>query len=364
VTIKEIARMCGVSVQTVSRVINRRPDVSPETRAAVEAAIAQVGFQPSAVARSLVQRRSYTLGTIAAGLRYFGVGQTLNGITEESEAQGYALLLKEIPGTGLDDLMPIIEFLMARRVEGIIFAAPDFGENLTELRARLPLAAPPMVFLKSEPSRSFTTILIDNHGGSRAATSHLIALGRRRIAHLAGPLDWHEARDRQQGWRDAIRDAGVTAGPVVEGDWTSESGALAFERILEQDPAIDAVFVANDQMALGVLHVLHERGIDVPGRVAVVGFDGMDEGAFFTPSLTTVRQPLRELGQLAVRELLATLGEPPGRIVAHALTLATELVVRDSAPAPTPTPAAARVPAPAVEAAPVAPRGARSGRSH
>ena len=175
VTIREIARMCGVSVQTVSRVINRRPDVSPETRAAVEAAIAQVGFQPSAVARSLVQRRSYTLGVIAAGLRYFGVAQTLNGITEESEAQGYALLLKEIPSGDLDGLMPIVEFLMAHRVEGIIFAAPDLGENLSELRARLPMAAPPMVFLKSEPSRAFTTILIDNYGGSRAATAHLAA---------------------------------------------------------------------------------------------------------------------------------------------------------------------------------------------
>jgi len=333
VTIKEIARMCGVSVQTVSRVINRRPDVAPETRAAVEAAIAQVGFQPSAVARSLVQRRSYTLGVIAAGLRYFGVAQTLNGITEESEAQGYALLLKEIPGTGLDDLMPVIEFLMARRVEGIIFAAPDLGENLSELRARLPIAAPPLVFLKSEPSRSFTTILIDNYGGSRAATAHLIALGRKRIAHLAGPLTWHEARDRHQGWRDAVRHARVVAGPVVEGDWTSASGAEALGRILDEDPAIDAVFAANDQMALGALHTLHQRGIAIPGTVAVVGFDGMDEGAFFSPSLTTVQQPLRELGQLAVREILATVGEPSGRSPIHGLTLATELVIRESAPA-------------------------------
>ena len=171
-TINEIAAMCGVSVQTVSRVINRRPDVSPATRAAVEAAIAQVGFQPSAVARSLVQRRSYTLGVIAAGLRYFGVAQTLHGITEESEARGYALLLKEFPGTGTADLMPVIEFLMAHRVEGIIFAAPDLGENLATIRAGLPLAAPPMVFLSrsrrtsSRPSSSTTTA----EPGSRPST--------------------------------------------------------------------------------------------------------------------------------------------------------------------------------------------------
>ena len=325
--------MCGVSVQTVSRVINRRPDVAPETRAAVEAAIAQVGFQPSAVARSLVQRRSRTLGVIAAGLRYFGVAQTLNGITEESETQGYALLLKEIPGTGLDDLMPVIEFLMAHRVEGIIFAAPDLGENLTALRSRLPMAAPPMVFLKSEPSRAFTTILIDNYGGAREATMHLVSLGRRRIGHLSGPLAWHEARDRQQGWRDAIRDAGVEAGPVASGDWTSEGGAATFARMLDDDPGMDALFVANDQMALGAMSVMHARGIGVPDDIAVVGFDGMDEGAYFTPSLTTVRQPLGELGQLAVRELLAMIGDDDSQTRVHGLTLAPELIVRDSAPA-------------------------------
>jgi LacI family transcriptional regulator, lactose operon repressor len=333
VTIREIARMCGVSVQTVSRVINQRPDVSPATRAAVEAAIAQVGFQPSAVARSLVQRRSYTLGVVAAGLRYFGVAQTLNGITEESEAQGYALLLKEIPATGQDGLMPVIDFLMAHRVEGIVFAAPDLGENPAALRARMPMSAPPMVFLKSEPSRAFTTILIDNYGGARTATSHLAALGRRRIGHLSGPLDWHEARDRRQGWRDAVRDAGLEIGPNRPGDWTSESGAATIDDLLADDPTMDAVFVANDQMALGAMHRMLARGMAIPDDIAVVGFDGMEEGAYFWPSLTTIRQPLRELGQLAVRELLAADADGSGRQPVHDLTLSTELVIRDSAPA-------------------------------
>ena len=363
VTIREIARMCGVSVQTVSRVINRRPDVSPETRAAVEAAIAQVGFQPSAVARSLVQRRSYTLGVIAAGLRYFGVAQTLNGITEESEAQGYALLLKEIPNGDLDGLMPIVEFLMAHRVEGIIFAAPDLGENLSELRARLPMAAPPMVFLKSEPSRAFTTILIDNYGGSRAATAHLAALGRRRIAHLAGPLAWHEARDRHQGWQDAVQHARVEAGPVMEGDWSSASGTAAFAGILEQDPTIDAVFAANDQMALGALHTMNARGIAVPDQIAVVGFDGLDEGEFFSPSLTTVRQPLRELGHLAVREILSTVGDPSARRPVRSLTLATELVYRESAPAPAATDTETAAATASTASHPAKPAAARAGRS-
>ena len=324
--------MCGVSVQTVSRVINRRPDVSPDTRAQVEAAIAAVGFQPSAVARSLVQRRSYTLGIIAAGLRYFGVAQTLNGITEASEASGYALLLKEIPSTGEFDLLPVIEFLMAHRVEGIIVAAPDRGE--ADVRGHLPRSSPPIVFLKSEPSPMFSTILIDNYGGGRQATGHLVSLGRSRIAHLAGPRDWHEARDRQQGWRDALRDAALEPGALAFGNWSAESGAVAMARILEEAPDLDAVFVANDQMALGAMSTVRARGIAVPEQVAIVGFDGLEEGAYFSPSLTTVRQPLRELGQLAVRELLAAVaGHEPGSSV-HALTLATELIVRESAPHP------------------------------
>ena len=123
------------------------------------------------------------------------------------------------------------------------------------------MSAPPIVFLKSEPSRAFTTILIDNYGGARTATSHLVALGRRRIGHLSGPLGWHEARDRQQGWRDALRDAGLELGPQQAGDWTAESGALAIDDLRAADPAMDAVFVANDQMALGAMHrMLSQRG--------------------------------------------------------------------------------------------------------
>jgi LacI family transcriptional regulator len=354
ITIKEIARMCGVSTQTVSRVINKRPDVSPRTRAAVEAAIAATGFQPSAVARSLVQRRSQTLGVVVAGLRYFGVAQTLNGITEESQASGYGILLKEIESTDTVDIGPVIEFMIAHRVEGIIFAAPQLGTNIATVRAQLPASCPPIVFLKSEPSPAFSTIVIDNYGGARQATAHLIALGRRRIGHLAGPLPWREAQDRHDGWRDALRDAGLEPGPVVPGTWTPASGEAAFEQMLAEAPDLDGVMVANDQMALGVLRVAHARGIAIPDDIAVVGFDGLDEAAHFTPSLTTVVQPLRELGELAVREILGIASEARGRGTVRSLTLATQLVVRESAPAvarPLSPPTRAGRPSPTVQAA-------------
>jgi DNA-binding LacI/PurR family transcriptional regulator len=333
VTIREIAQMTGVSMQTVSRVINKRPDVSATTRDAVEAAIAAVGFQPSAVARSLVQRRSQTLGVIATGLNLFGVAQTLNGITDESQDADYALLLKELAGDQGDGVTSAIDFLVAHRVEGlIIFNPPNVEASISVLQAEVSPLRPPIVVLKSEPSTVFSTISVDNFGGARMATEHLLALGRTRIGHIAGPVSWREARDRTHGWRTALADAGIEPGPIATGDWSSASGESSFRELLSKAPDLDAVFVANDQMALGLLHVANERRIAIPDRLAVVGFDGLDEGAQFTPSLTTIAQPLRELGKLAVRELLSTIDLELGLGAVRNLTLATELIVRDSAP--------------------------------
>jgi LacI family transcriptional regulator len=332
-TIKEIARMCGVSTQTVSRVINGRPDVAPETRRAVEAAIASVGFQPSAVARSLVQRRSNTLGVVAAGLRFFGVSQTLNGITEACEEAGYALLLKELRSFEAPDIEPVIDM-----VEGIIFDGSQLRTSARLVQERLPVTCPPVVFLKCEPSPSFTTIGIDNYGGERALTEHLIAGGRRRIGYISGPLERLEARQRHEAWLDTMRTAHLEPGPFAEGNWSSTSGEAGCAALLAADPGLDAIVAANDQMALGVLHAASARGIRVPDDLAVVGFDGLPESAQFIPALTTVSQPLRELGITAVQQVLAQVNGDPGAR-GRTITLPTELIIRDSAPALTATPA-------------------------
>jgi DNA-binding LacI/PurR family transcriptional regulator len=332
VTIKEIARETGVSVQTVSRVINKRPDVSPETRASVEAAIAQHGFQPSAVARSLVRRRSQMLGVIAAGLRYFGVAQTLTGVAEEAEASGYSIILKELASFDVPDIVPVVEFFLAHRVEGIIFAPPQMGANIRHVMDQLPVNGPPVVFLKAEPTEEFTTIGIDNAGAARLATEHLLALGRTRIAHIAGPLEWREARDRRDGWLAALDGSGIEPGPMTVAPWSSEGGADAFARLLDEEPAMDALFCASDQIALGALHVANARGIRIPEQLAVVGFDGLPEARQFTPSLTTVRQPLAELGKLAVHELVEAVDAEAGAYAPRSMQLPVELIVGDSAP--------------------------------
>lgn len=334
VTIKDIARMCSVSTQTVSRVINNRPDVSPETRDAVEKAISEMGYQPSALARSLVQQRSYTLGVITAGLKYVGVSQTLNGITEQCEQSGYSLLIKELPRFDTADIVPVIESLIAHHVEGIIFFAAEFNENVKMAQAQLPAFCPPIIFLKSQPTPNYITVSVDNYGGARKVVEYLLSVGRRKIGLITGPMEWLEARQRKQGWEDALRIVGVAGFEQnwTQGNWSSSSGESAFAELIQKYPEMDAVFVSNDQMALGVLHYTYVHGIRVPEDLAVVGFDNLAESAYYSPSLTTVTQPLRELGILAVKTLLGEIEGTDSRFSGKALTLNTEMIIRDSTP--------------------------------
>jgi LacI family transcriptional regulator len=332
VTIKDIARMCNVSTQTISRVINKRPDVSPETRELVETTISEMGYQPSALARSLVQQRSYTLGVILSGLRYVGISLILNGITEECEKSGYALFVEELPRFDCPNIVPVIESLMAHQVEGIIFAAPELNENVKIVQSQLPAAHPPIVFLKCQPNPNYTTIGIDNYGGARKAVEHLLSCGRRQIGLIAGPLEWLEARQRKQGWEDGLKAVGIEVSPNKWsiGNWSSASGESAFAELLEKYPTMNALFASNDQMALGALHYCHANGIRVPEDLAIIGFDNLTESAYFTPSLTTINNPLRELGILAINTLLAQIDgkTQPENIV----TLQTELIPRASTP--------------------------------
>jgi LacI family transcriptional regulator len=326
--------MCGVSTQTISRVINKRPDVSPETRKAVEKAIAEMGYQPSALARSLVQQRSYTLGVIIAGLKYVGVSQTLNGITEQCEESNYALLIKELPRFDTPDIVPVIDSLISRHVEGIIFAAPEFNENVKIAQAQLPPFCPPIIFLKCQANPHYTTINVDNYGGARKAVEYLLSTGRRKIGLITGPLEWLEARQRKQGWEDALKnvDEQASENHWALGNWSSSSGEAAFSELIQKYPEMDAVFASNDQMGLGLLHYAHEHGLRVPEDLAVIGFDDLTEAAYFTPSLTTITHPLRELGIMAVKALLAQIDGTDLQQDVQAITLQTELVIRQSTP--------------------------------
>jgi len=332
-TIKDIAQMCKVSTQTVSRVVNKRPDVSPETREAVEKAIAEMGYRPSMVARSLVQQHSFTLGVILAGLQYVGVSQTLNGIAEECEESGYALFVKELPRFDTPNIVPVIESLMAHQVEGIIFAAPELNENVKIAQSQLPISCPPIIFLKSQPNPNYTTISIDNYGGARKAVEYLLSIGRRHIGLITGPMEWLESRQRKKGWEDALKSVGmdVMGYKWVQGNWSSSSGESAFAELIQKYPNMNAIFVSNDQMALGALHFANSHGIRVPEDMAMIGFDDLTEARHFTPALSTITHPLHELGILAVKTLLEQI-DGSGTTVHRTITLGTDLVLRDSTP--------------------------------
>ncbi len=307
VTIKEVARQAGVSTQTISRVLNRHPDVAPETRRRVLHLIEKLDYHPSALARSLIQRRSLMLGVVTAGLKFIGPSLTLNGIIEKAELANYALLLKELPSFDTPEIEPVLQSLLSRQVDGILWAVPEIGTNrdrILEILSTLPV---PLVFLDTCPRPEITSLSIDNAYGGRLAARHLLAQGYRRIGHISGPLDWWSASERQRGWQETLAEAGlpVLDSHKVSGNWTSASGRQAMQALLGQYPELDAVFVANDQMALGALHAAQERGLRVPQELGVVGFDGIPEAAFFLPALTTIEQDPDAMGRAAVKELVA-----------------------------------------------------------
>jgi DNA-binding LacI/PurR family transcriptional regulator len=335
ITIRDVAAAAGVSHQTVSRVLNDRPDVAEKTRHHVLKVIEELEYQPSAIARSLTRQRTLTLGVVTAGLDYVGPSRTLNGITEQAEQMGYALLLKALPRFDSNDLQPLFRSLSARQIDGVIWAVAEVGDNRDWLDDPPGGLSVPMVFMTMQARPGVTIVAIDNYAGGRMATEHLLQQGYRHIAHISGPLDWWEARQRKAGWQDTLLAAGVPASELhaAEGNWSSASGQQAIGRLLDDYPQMDAVFVGNDQMALGVLQTACRQEIQVPQELAVVGFDGLLDAAHYWPPLTTVYQDQPRLGQLAVEELVRLVEsgrKSRASIEPRVISLQPELIVRAS----------------------------------
>jgi DNA-binding LacI/PurR family transcriptional regulator len=331
ITIKDVAALCGVSTQTVSRVINDRPDVAPDTRRRIEEAIEQLGYKPSAVARTLVARRSNAIGVLLAGMGYTGTALTLRGIVDESANLGLTVLIAELPeGDSLDDPRPAISALTERHVDGIIMSVPAIGHSVERIRSVLTDQYEPVVFVKAGVSDRYSSVLVDNIGATEDVIDHLVTIGRSRIAHISGPVNWHEAKDRCEGWKRGLERHGLVADPDLceEGTWSPASGAEATKALLDRVPDLDAIVAANDRMALGALHVLRSRGLRVPDDVAVSGFDDIEDAAWFAPPLTSVRQPLTEMGREAVRTLLGQVRD--GSTSPQTIPLQAALMVRES----------------------------------
>jgi LacI family transcriptional regulator len=333
-TIKEVASVAGVSTQTVSRVINERPDVSPGTRKRVQDVINELGYQPSALARSLIRQRSYTLGVVTFGLKYIGPSRTLDGVAGKADELGYMLFMRELDNFNTDRIDDVIDSLLARQVDGILWVAPEIGDNHAWIDEGLEKFPVPVLFVAMQPRNGISSVSTDNYQGAVIATQHLLDCGRKKIGHISGPFGWWEADERKRGWCETLTTAGLDApeSHCVEGNWSSASGEQAFSRLLESFPDMDAVFVGNDQMALSVLRGALLRGIRVPEQLAVVGFDNIAESAYFYPSLTTISQNLQVLGEQAVQNVVEMIQarQENQTVIAQSMFIQPTLIVRES----------------------------------
>ncbi|HEY5159059.1 MAG TPA: substrate-binding domain-containing protein, partial [Anaerolineales bacterium] len=254
--------------------------------------------------------------------------------TNKAEELGYALLLEELLQFDTDNIKPLLENLLARHVDGIVWAVPEVGNNRRWVDEILNDVPVPVVFLTMEPRPGVSTVAVNNYDGGVLATQHLLDQGYRQIGHISGPLDWWEARQRKQAWQDTLKKAGIEVEDAhcVEGNWSSSSGEVAFEQLLLTYPKMDAVFVGNDQMALAVLQIVSRRGLHIPKNLAVVGFDNFAESAYFWPALTTINHNHHELGCRAVQELVSQIetGRRDEMIEPQNILLSCELIIRDS----------------------------------
>jgi len=303
ITIKDVARMAGVSTQTVSRVLNNRPDVSVATRARVQQVIAELGYAPNVFARFLSRGWSNTLGVVGYGLRYFGPASVLVGIEGKADELGFSLtlsLLEQVEPTRVDR---VLYEQLSHRVEGIIWAVPGDVNTLDWLAEKFTRVQIPTVFINKGQKGGDCIAALDNRLGGRLATEHLLAQGYQQVGIITGPEHWWETRERLSGWRHALEACGCAPADslVAVGDWTPASGDAGLQVLLERNPGMDAVFASNDQMALGALRAAQRHRLAVPDDLGVIGFDDIPEAAYFYPSLSTVRQDAWQLGALAVK---------------------------------------------------------------
>jgi DNA-binding LacI/PurR family transcriptional regulator len=325
--LEDVADVAGVSHQTVSRVVNNHPNVSKATREKVEAAIAELGYRRNTAARSLVTRRSQTIGVLASELSQFGPANTLLGVEQAARDAGYFVSIAALREVSRDAISDAVSHFIDQAVDGIVVLVPhsDTLLALDEMQISVPVVA-----VGSLGNSNVSGAMVDQRHGARLAVEHLIGLGHRQIVHVSGPADWTDASERAEGWREALHKAGLPDNLLVEGDWSAGSG-YDIGRTLAARRSATAVFVSNDQMALGLLRAFAEAGIRVPDDVSLVGFDNQPEAGYFTPPLTTVRQDFEELGRRCMDIMLK---EIEAGAAVSSTVVTPELVLRASTAPP------------------------------
>ena len=320
-SIRDVARLAGVSHQTVSRVLNGHPSVREDTKSRVLLAMGELQFRPSRAARMLSTRRSETIGVLAAAVgSHYGPASSVSAVEDAARERGFYATVAHLASVSPDAITAAVEDLLGQDVEGIVIVAPRTAV-LSHL-ASLPLNVP-IVAAQGEQrdAGGIPVVSVDQQAGVRMVMRYLLEQGHTRILHVAGPPDWNDAQSRRRAYEAELKEAELPALPAVFGDWTSESGYRVGRDLLSAGaPEFTAVFSSNDQMALGVIHALREAGLDVPRDVSVAGFDDIPEAAHFWPPLTTVRQDFAALGRRCVSMLVDAIDALAARPSARART--------------------------------------------
>src|SRR5664279_4176593 len=325
-TIKDVARLAGVAVATVSRAVNGHSNVTARTREHVMGVVERLRFVPSTAARSMVTRRTHTVGALLPDLHGEYFSELIRGIELAARARGLHLLVSSSHGNAVEAAAALRA--MNGRVDGLLVMSPHVNADF--LWGNVADELPAVLMNTRVAGGAHSSFAVDNHGGAYAMVRHLVERGHRDIAFVAGPESNFEAQERLRGYRAALADLlPGTWEHVLQGDFTQESGFRAGNQVVALTDRPTAVFASNDMMAIGCLSALNEAGVDVPREIALAGFDDIPISRYVNPSLTTVRARIAELGGLAL-ERLASAIEEPGRMSAQHQTLRADLIVRQS----------------------------------
>lgn len=322
VTFKDVAKLAGVSTQTVSRVTNGGANVNPETLKKVQQAIDELGYVPNKGAQLLVRKSTKTFGVISLPMFFQGAAGIVSGIRVECEKVGYSMSLA-VADSEEASLEAAIREFKSQQVEAILFNLPVATDVAERLNRKHDM---PFLFIDVLPETQVSQVSADHYGGARAMADLMLAQGRQRFALIAGPSHSHAANLRLMAWSDSINEAGLSVVAKTVGDWSAESGYVETRKLLAHANRIDVLLLGNDQMALGALRACAEFNIAVPEQIAVAGFDDTLNSEYFNPPLTTVHQDFAEIGHLAVQKVLELLDDDMAQI--SKLLVPTVLVER------------------------------------
>jgi LacI family transcriptional regulator len=328
ITLHDVADLAGVSHQTVSRVINKRDNVRPETRERVESAILELSYRPNVIARSMAQGNTHTLGCISPNLTDPAFARIIESAQAEARRLGFFILIGSSSTAG--ETKPLLDELLNRRVDGLIMinARDDERYQLLEPLFR---NGPPIVYVKNSPvAEAVSSVRCDDIQGGYLATKHLLELGHRQIAIIIGRKNEQCTRERLSGYKQALAEAGLKADDalIIQGNWTSQSGSDAAVELLKIPDRFSAIFSQNDRMAAGAIRTLRDSGYQIPEDYSVIGYDNIHLSLLIDPPLTTIEQPLEEFGKQAAKILIKTIQSDNPQLVDYCVT--PELILRQS----------------------------------